>query len=100
MSQNHSAQWPFGLAAVGNYTTSLDTRMQCWYVFELPAFTSAATQWCPLQRGGEYVRSSLLSPLLLGTVVNCAKIVLELLKTVFAKSFLTSTPTPRSVVRF
>ena len=71
MSQNHSAQWPFGLAAVENYTT-LDTRMQCWYVFELPAFTSAATQWCPFKEGGN---SSLLSPLL-GTVVSCAKIIL------------------------
>ena len=53
MSLNHSAQWPFGLAAVENYTTTLDTRMQCWYVFELPAFTSAATQWCPFKEGGK-----------------------------------------------
>ena len=55
MSQNHSAQWPFGLAAVENYTTLLDTRMQCWYVLKLPAFTSAATQCsgAPLKEGGK-----------------------------------------------
>ena len=99
MSQNHSAQWPFGLAAVGNYTTSLDTRMQCYVGMYLNCRLLHQLQLsgAPFKEGGN---SSLLSPLLLGTVVNCAKIVLELLKTVFAKSFLTSTPTPRSVVRF
>ena len=54
MSQNHSAQWPFGLAAVKNYTTLLDTRMQCWYVFVRTAgFYISWHSVVPLQRGGK-----------------------------------------------